>query len=300
MKRLIIPLITLLLFLTTLFSYVGVKNNVTEKASFGRDYAIVRVFDKDGFSQSEISDIRFTAEAASTADVGDNGRLWCDAYSYFTETSVSRPDGNPLKCKAIVTGGDFFLFHELEFKHGWHYTSTDAHLDRVVIDEKLAFELFGSNDVEDMQIVLGTKTLYVAGVVSLDESEAKELQLGTEPLIYIPESVAVDLFGERQFDFYEIMMQNPLSSHAVNSLATVTEGKEVVDHTGRYKIKSIFKLIKDFPTRSYRTEAVSYPYWENASRGVEDILAILLIANAITSMTFIISVGTYFIERKKR
>ncbi len=300
MKRLISLIVTVVLFVASLVSYICVKNGAVETPSFGRDYAVVRVFDADGFTPSEISSIRYAADEVSTSDATTNGRLWCDAYSYFTRIYVSRPNQMGIECQAIVTGGDFFLFHNLDFKKGWYYTDSDLHLDRVVIDERLAFQLFGSNDVEDMTLNFGSKKLYVAGVVKLDESNSKDLQLGDVPLIYLPYHIAEEVLGERDFEYYEIMMQNPVDSHAVNALASATEGKEVVDVTNRFDIIKIFKILKEFPTRSYRTHSIHYPYWENTHRGTEDILAILLAVNAVLLTAVAVNVIIFIAERKKR
>lgn len=299
MKRLITLICTAVLFATALISYLAVRGSVEQVPAFGKGYAVVRVFDKDGFTAAEISEIRYAAENASTAEADDKGRLWCDAYSYFTKAAVSRPNRDEINCRAIVTGGDFFLFHDIDFETGWYYTDTDLHRDRVVIDEKLAFELFGSNDVEDMTLTLGGKTLYVAGVTSVDETKAKELQLETDPIIYLPSHIAEELFGEAVFDNYEIMMQNPVDSYAVNALSQVSGEKQAVDVTNRYKLKNTFKLLKNFYTRSYRTDGVVYPYWENCERGMEDVLALLVTVNILTFTGFAVSLILFILERKR-
>lgn len=299
MKRIVTLTVSALLFIAALVSYICAVGSFSDRAYFGRDYAVLRVFDKDGITPSEISTVRFAVDEASTADAEDDGRLWCDGYSYFTEVYVSRPDQAGVNSRAIVTGGDFFLLHRLDFVNGWYYTDTDLHLDRVVIDERLAFQLYGSNNAEGMSLTVGGKTCYVAGVVALDESQAKELQLGTEPLIYIPQLIAESLFGERSFDSYEVMMQDPVDSYAYNTVSAVLQDKEVVDVTNRFGLKKIFGLIKDFPTRSYRTESAVYPYWENVQRGEEDILAVLLILNAVTAVVFAAELIIFIAERKR-
>ena len=215
----------------------------------------------------------------------------------FTNTTVSR-NSTSVMCDVVVTGGDFFLFHDFNFKNGWYYTDTDLHSDRVVIDERLAFELFGSNFAEDMTVTIGSEIYYVAGVVEYDKSRAKELQLGSEPMIFIPSHIADRIFGERQYDSYEIMMQNPVDSYAVNALAAVTEGRETVDVTHRFGLGNIFDTLKEFPTRSYRSSSITYPYWENAERGMEDILAVLLVVNALTAFGLVVNFIILIIERK--
>ncbi len=303
MKRLITLIISALLFSASVIAFISVKSNAVLTPSFGEDYTVLRLYDRDGFSQPEISDIRFAAENASTADTSDEGRLWCDAYSYFTEASASR-GSRRLDCNVIVTGGDFFLFHPMPFKSGWYYNDTDLHPDRIVIDDAVAFELFGSDDVEDMTLEINGETLYVAGVTERDASEAKTLGLGERPVIYIPEYIAVSIFGERDFDYYEAMLQNPVKNHAVTALAPIADGKTVIDVTHRFDLLRIFSVLREFPTRSYRGDSIRYPYWENADRGVEDTLAVILVLSVITAVFFIISAAVFIkkniTERKKR
>lgn len=300
MKRLISLIIATIVLLSTLIGYLSFKGSVAQKASFGDDYTILRLFDEDGFSKSELSPIRFAIESASSNESGSEGRLWCDAYSYFTTVYASRGEGNPIECSAIVTGGDFFAMHELDFVTGWYYSDTDMNSDRVVIDERLAFQLFGSNFVEDLQIRLGSELCYVAGVVAIDETPAKEIQLGDKPLVYIPESIAQRIFGENNYDSYEIMMQNSVDSYALNAISSAAEGKQIIDVVNRYQLKKTLSLIKEFPMRSYHTDKIEYPYWENVDRGNEDILAVLLIVNVIALILFVFNLVLFIIERKKR
>ena len=48
---------------------------------------------------------------------------------------------------------------------------------------------------------------------------------------------------------------------------------------------------------------MTYPYWENADRGTEDVLALLLAVNVLSALAFIIQLIAFIItatERKKR
>ena len=52
-----------------------------------------------------------------------------------------------VSAKAIGVAGDFFLFHPLKLLDGSFFSGSDVMQDYVVIDEDMAWQLFGSNDV---------------------------------------------------------------------------------------------------------------------------------------------------------
>jgi hypothetical protein len=262
------------------------------------------VFDTDGISEAEISTARYAAEDASTVDVGENGRQWIDAYSYFDKVSVGKlttlSSISPVEATSVVTGGDFFRFHDFELKDGYYYTDTDLHPDRVVIDEKLSFKLYGSFNAEGMPLLIGSNIYYVAGVVSVPDTKAKEMQLGDSPMIFLPENIGEKVHGKRSYDAYEIMMEENVDSYALTTLDKALEGKTLVDVTSRYSLKSTVNLILNFTTRSYKTDKVVYPYFENHERGCEDTLAILFSCTLITGIIFALNLAVFIIERKKR
>ena len=300
MKRIIKLSVSVLILCTLTFCYFNTAKKYTTPAPFGEDYTTLRLFHTQGFSHAEISSLRFAAEDMSETVEGAE-RLWCDAYSRFETVSVSTEDGKSIETPCIVTGGDFFLFHPLEFKSGWYYSDSDLNFDRVVIDERLSFHLFGSNNSEGMKLEVAGISLYVAGVVAMDETKAYAAQLEDKPLIYIPENVAEKIFGTKSFEHYEICLQNPVPSHAVTKMAPVTEGKTVVDATARFSIKNTFSNLREFTTRSFVTEPLDFPYWENEDRGREDTLACLMVLTLVSALFFLIELTLfiYQIRRKK-
>ena len=300
MKRIIKLSVSVFILCALTFCYFNTAKKYTTPTPFGEDYTVLRLFDTQGFSHAEISSLRFAAEDMSETVEGAT-RLWCDAYSRFETVSVSVEEGKSIETPAIVTGGDFFLFHPLEFKSGWYYSDTDLNFDRVVIDERLSFHLFGSNSSEGMKLEVAGIPLYVAGVVALDESKAYEAQLEDKPLIYIPENVAEKIFGTKNFEHYEICLQNPVPSHAVTKMAPVTEGITVVDATARFSIKNTFSNLREFTTRSFVTEPLDFPYWENEERGREDTLSCLMALTLVSALFFLIELTLFIheIRRKK-
>ncbi len=280
-------------------AYFSLASRFTLKAPFGEDYAVVRVFDGDGFDSGEVSAIRFAAEEMSETVEGAE-RLWCDAYSRFETVTCESGEGKRAETPATVTGGDYFLFHPLDFLSGHYYSSDDLNFDRVVIDERLSFQLFGSSDSVDMKITVGGLPLYVAGVVALDESDAYKASFEEKPMIYIPENIAEKLFGKKNFDYYEICLQNPVTSHAVKSIESATEGKTVVDVTERFSLLSTFENLRNFTSRSYVTDKLAFPYFENADREREDTLAVFMALSLVSIALFVIRLIIFIIERRKK
>lgn len=299
MKKLIRPILTFVIFAVFTVSTLVYLADSKTQAPFGEDYTVLRIFDSDGFNSSEISAIRYSADEMSETIEGAE-RLWCDAYSRFEEVSVKSDDLKSATVPAVVTGGDYFLFHNLDFVNGWYYSDTDINFDRVVIDERLSFQLFGSNNSEGMRIYIYDIPCYVAGVVKLDESDAYRAQFEDKPIIYIPENIGEKLFGNKDFDYYEICLQNPVDSHAVTSLKTVTENMTVVDLSARFNLKNTLNNIKTFTQRSFLVESESLPFWENSDRQREDTFAILSVVTLLSFVIFIAETTLFIIERKKR
>lgn len=294
--RLILSALIFVIFLTATLIFIADSRDISP---FGKDYAVIRLFDSDGFNSSEISTIRFTADSVSES-TPDTERLWCDAYSRFETASVKNDSDKSMESAVVVTGGDWFAFHNLDFVNGWYYSDSDLNFDRVVIDERLSFKLFGSNNAEGMRVYVSDVPCYVAGVVAIDESDAYRAQLEEKPLIYIPENIAEKIFGLKDFDYYEICMQNPVDSHALNSLKDVTEGKRAVDVTSRYSVKNTFLKFQSFTTRSIVTENETLPFWENDDRQREDILVILEVLCVISFVSFVLHLILFIFERRKR
>ncbi len=299
MKKIIRLILSFVLFAVLTVLTLVYLNNSKTKAPFGEDYTVLRIFDSDGFNSSEISAIRYAADEMSETVEGAQ-RLWCDTYSRFEEVSVKSDNGKSTLSPAVVTGGDYFLFHNLDFVNGWYYSDTDINFDRVVIDERLSFQLFGSNNSEGMRIFISDMPFYVAGVVKLDESDAYTAQFEDKPIIYIPENIGEKIFGNKDFDYYEICLQNPVDSHAVNALAGVTENMTVVDLSARFNLKNTYNNLKTFTQRSFLIESESLPFWENFDRQREDTLVLIVTFTLISFVIFVIELIVFIVERKKR
>ncbi|MCQ2421325.1 MAG: ABC transporter permease, partial [Clostridia bacterium] len=82
----------------------------------------------------------------ASVETPENGSLRQDAWSGTASVTVSGPHGEQT-VKAVGVGGDFFSFHPLRLRSGAYLTSRDYMADRVVLDEEMAWALFGATDV---------------------------------------------------------------------------------------------------------------------------------------------------------
>ena len=75
----------------------------------------------------------------------------------------------------------------MEFKSGAPFSWESLHTDGIVVDEETAWQLFGSNDVEGMQVMIGQVPHFITGVI---EKEAGKMIHSAHKLhTMIPDSV---------------------------------------------------------------------------------------------------------------
>jgi len=234
--------------------------------------------------EAEILQFRRTLDQklldASLSD--ENGSsLYADAYSGQCKLTVSGDHGRA-EVNAIGVGGDFFLFHPLTLHRGSYISGNDLMQDRVVLDEVLAWQLFGGSDVAGMTVYIQGIPFYVAGVIDRESDFLSREAYESEPLMFLSYS-AFHSITEKGITCYEIVMPDMISGFAVS---VVSENFEIgqgdlVENSNRYAFKSLLQVIADFDHRSMRNNGVIYPYWENAVRFSEDYLALLVVLMAL-------------------
>ena len=214
-------------------------------------------------------------EASLVAE--ENGRLFADAFSYSTRLSVSS-EKTSVETVAIAVGGDYFLFHPLKLRSGSYLTANDAMRDRVVLDEELAWALFGSVDVAGMSVQIGGRTYPIAGVVSReDDFASKQAYTAGAGLFICHEALAQN--GEANISCYEVVLPDVVSGYGINLVREKfpVSGGVIVENSARYDFAPLMQVIGSFGTRSMSTQGVVFPYWENAARMTEDYAAALLL-----------------------
>lgn len=233
--------------------------------------------------ESEIAALRRRIDAALTAaslkSESENARLWVDAYSKEGQLAVSRGSVS-YTANATGIGGDFFLFHPLDLVCGSYIAEDDLMHDRVVIDTVLSWHLYGSSNAVGMDLTIGGETYYVAGVVEPSDGGANKVAYGDKGRIFL---FLEHLEPEKEADFtcYEAILPSPVSGFALKTMQTglgLSDMEyESLENSNRYSLVKLFGVISSYGTRSAKTIELSYPFWENAARSVEDYLALLLV-----------------------
>ena len=220
----------------------------------------------------------------------ENEEYWTDCYS-ATDSLTVKGDHNSSEVTSIGVGGDFFLFHPYELLSGSYLGKDDLMKDRVVLDYELAWKLFGGEQLAGMTVTIDGKPYYVAGVVRRETDKFSNKAFSGEPVMYIPyetlSSIKVGNGGTADtgaasgvgINCYEIAMPDPISNFAktfVNESFKTSKGVTVENST-RYGFSSVFKMFRNFGSRSIQNSGVVFPYWENAARISEDFVARLYV-----------------------
>lgn len=209
----------------------------------------------------------------------------------------------------IGVGGDFFLFHPMELVSGGYFSGDDLMKDKIVVDEFLAWELFGSSDIIGQCVTVSGVNHYIAGVVKSPTGRFNEAAgLSKSVVILSYDSLAkygtilsgrtseaeISEDGAKMqvggINCYEVVMPDPvdgIAARVVKESAGLDDKYiRVVDNTNRFTGFALLEVIKDFGIRSMWTQPIFYPYWENVARGWEDVLGILFLIRIICKVVF--------------
>lgn len=224
-------------------------------------------------------------EASITSESPNAGaRLWADAYSMPGKLIIVGNSGQ-MEVNALGVGGDFFLFHPLKLIAGSFFSGSDLMQDHIVIDEDIAWQLFGSNDVVGQQVTIDGIPHLISGVIRRDSGRMNDNAGNGSSIVYVSfETMSRNRImrgQDAEINQYEIVMPNPVSEFALGMVREnigIEENEvEIIENTTRYRLLPLLKILGNFGVRSMNGKAIIYPYWENLARGYEDILALILI-----------------------
>ncbi len=225
---------------------------------------------------------------AASLDKEEGARLWYDAYSTQAgQITASGTKRYSAQAQVMAVGGDFFLLHTPKILGGSYLQEGDLMQDRVVLDETLAWQLFGSPDVEGMQVLIGSKHYIVAGVIAREDDYATKKSYGELPRMYI----SFDLYNEWQAESggealigcYEMVLPDPVRNYAKNAFIKAIGAENnptmiAMQNTDRYSIRMRWQNLRNLHDMLIVNKTIIYPYWENAARIVDFDLALLLAA----------------------
>lgn len=244
--------------------------------------------------------------SASLAASHEDARLWYDAYSAQAGTAfVTGVKGGGMQAEVTAVGGDFFALHGQTLAGGAYIYENDLMEDRVVLDEALAWALFGSPDIAGQMVQIGGRNYSVAGVVETETDYAAESAYGDLPRMYISfalyEQWQAETGRTAYVHCYEAVLPDPVRNFAWNTLEGVMAGENriLLQNTGRFSLGSTWETLMGMHDLLVVSERIAYPCWENAARIISFDLALLLAARLLL-LVFPVLCGLWLLWRGYR
>ena len=243
--------------------------------------------------QTDIYSFRQTLKTKLTEasmEAPENGSLFTDAYSGASTLTVTTERGNA-QVKVTGVGGDYFRFHPLKLRSGSYLMETDLMKDRVILDEELAWKLFGGTELTGLSVTINGAEYYVAGVVAREKDPYSSIAYADGAAMFMSYEAMKALDDSAGITCYEIAMPNPITAFAKNMVSEhfPLNNGVVVENSSRYSLGNLLKVIGDFGKRSMGQNGIIYPYWENAVRLTEDYAALYLVLAVLFALTPAIS-----------
>ena len=296
------------------------QNAVSRWAGDGTATAQISAFltDSAELSSDDISrgitgklDSALTEASISPPDA--DARLYALGYSTETSGSVTYVNtsgknvGGAISVTVTACGGDFFIFHPLSMLSGYYFNTEDILNDCVVIDNDIAWQIFGSHDVVGRVIKLNGRDCYISGVTECGRDGKYSDYYGDKPRIYISYSLAEELYGNLPARVVEILLPNPIGGFAMDmfkdALSVPESECELVENSARFSDSQLRRLLSGFSERSVRTTNVSFPYYENTARVLNDKASIVyifkLVPICMLVVIAVIEIVTVYINRRR-
>ena len=143
----------------------------------------------------------------------EGGSLHIDTYYGSAAVSIRSENGSA-SVEAVGVGGDFFFFHPLQLRSGSYISGDDLMDDLVVLDEEMAWKLFGGVELTGMEVQINDQTFLVAGVVSREDDFASRRAYSGSGGIFLSYSALSRLVEDTSISGYELVMPDPISGYA--------------------------------------------------------------------------------------
>lgn len=234
-------------------------------------------------------------------DVDNDTELLIDAWSTKGKVSVYSGYGSG-KVSVLAVGGSYFDFHPITLLSGNYISETDLMQDRVLLDEEVAWLLYGGTELQGMSLSINNESFYVAGVIRREEDFADERAYSDGMGIYMSYEAYSALYPEAGITCYEVVMPQPVKDFALTTMEELFKGtdKAVIDNSGRFRLPALLRVAGSFAERSIQVNGIEYPYWENAARYVEYYCAQLLIFAMILAAVPLVSAVTVLVRLYKK
>ena len=291
----IVNALLVIAFIASLLISKSIKNTLrTQQAATvwagqsGEHFAQLSAFlpSEAKFDEDSVRSLRQSIEKALTdasLEPAKGRHLYTDAWSAVGSVSVSSDRGSA-SAQVFGVGGSFFLFHPLYLRDGSYLSPNDLMKDRVVLDEELAWRLFGSAHLAGLDVTIAGKPFLIAGVVSREKDFASSKAYSAGAGMFMSYEALCELKGSNvDIQCYEIVLPEPIAGFAAKTFTDhfPVKDADIIENSARYSFSNLIGIIGSYGTRSMRADGKVYPYWENAARYAEDWLALLLLLSFI-------------------
>ncbi|MBE6623501.1 MAG: ABC transporter permease [Ruminococcaceae bacterium] len=213
-------------------------------------------------------------------------------------------------CEAQVyfTGNDHFIFHPYEFISGWYYTGDESSNNFVVLNEELAFRLYGGTDVAGLEIEVSGTKCEVLGVTSGPFSDSeKRLWEKDIPRAYMMSGFGENINNDLPIICFEALLPNPVKDYAMNIFKEAVmfdeNSVEIIENSQRIRYVELLKSVFKEDTDMMRNNTIYYPYWENAARRMLSTVKVpvflSVVAAAVPALYIFSLIVILFINKEK-
>ena len=243
----------------------------------------------DGKDEEAIFAFRQSLDAKleeQALEAHEGGSLYIDAYCGMANVTAASNSSGSTSVKAVGVGGDFFYFHPYLLRSGAYIKGDDLMDDLVVLDEEMAWKLFGGVNLAGMPLTINGQPFVVSGVIAREDDFASSKAYTGDGGVFMSYSAMQRLLESATITSYEIVMPDPITSYAKGIMedAFPIGNGDIVENSSRYTLGRLWEVIRSFGERSMRTNGVIYPYWENAARLTEDYAALLLVLAVLLAL----------------
>ena len=253
------------------------------------------------FDESSIRSFRQSVDKAmidASIDSSGGRVLHSDAWSAQGDVSIVSERG-AASARAFGVGGNFFLFHPLILRDGSYLSPNDLMKDRIVLDEEMAWRLFGSVYLQGLEVTIGNKPFLIAGVIARENDIASRKAYTDGAGLFMSYEALQDLTGgSSSIVCYEIVMPDPITGFALKTMTDSFPDTQavIVENSIRFSLSGILDVYSSFGTRSMKTDGIIFPYWENAARYAEDWISFLWALSLVLVIFPCVSAIAYFVK----
>lgn len=305
MERRILKLVLVLLFLVSLALYfiltaygegcINKQSDITAYREWAGDQKYGQIscyFDKNAYiSEYTVQETKFNINN-ELRQLGKQEETESDhfLYAYYGENEGRiASEERSVSVKMRLVGGDYFLLHPLKMLTGTYFTPADVMQDYCIVDEKVAFELFGSDNIAGQLVVLDGCEFIVRGVFESNTERFHEAAGDSGKIVYVSQdgyaqSLGYGLNDARPVDAYEFVLPNDVPGYALDIVKKCFSDSStalLIDQSERFDMENLWEIFKHRSERSMIVTRYYYPFWENIARAYEDILARVFVGRAL-------------------